>query len=157
MKMPGLTFLFRKEKRCRSESIDLNRTQESLDEQWLRELIRYLLEQARYERQAIMMDAIDKGQLEAFFGPLRDLDPDNVSLSEWEQVHQWNNLPRGGAEDRAKLMDDFAVYVVGMALGNRSDIRKEFVDEMFKAEKEEQERLFEKKVEEYRSHGQTHE
>ena len=154
MKMPRLASLFGNNKLSRNEPDDLD--DGYWDEYWLRELVRYLLERARHERQATMMDAIDKTQLEAYFGcPLEDLDTDTVALSEWEQVIPWKNMPRLGSEREAKLMENFAVYVVGMALGNRPGIRPEFVHEMFKAETEEQKRLLDEKIDKYRREGQS--
>ena len=38
------------------------------NEYWLGELVSYLLEQARYEREAVTMDAIDREKLEEYFG-----------------------------------------------------------------------------------------
>ena len=64
------------------------------NEYWLGELVSYLLEQARYEREAVTMDAIDREKLEEHFGcPSGDIDIEKIALSEWEQVKQWNNYP----------------------------------------------------------------
>ena len=59
------------------------------NEYWLGELVSYLLEQARYEREAVTMEAIDREKLEEYFGcPFGDIDIEKIALSEWERLKQ---------------------------------------------------------------------
>jgi len=149
------------DQKSQDELIDHNDIRESragdwVFKHWLRELINYLLTQARYEREAVEMDAIDQEKLTEFFGcPREEIDTDKVALSEWEQVIPWNNMPRLGATHRAKFLDDLAVYVIGMALGNHPDLPQDFVNEMFEDQKESQQRLFRENMDKYRQHGQS--
>ena len=127
------------------------------NEYWLRELVEYLLEQARYEREVVTMDAIDREKLEEYFDcPFGDIDIEKIALSEWEQVKQWNNDPRGGAMYRAERLDKFTLYVIGLALGNNSpDANPNVVNTMFEAEKERQQRLFRENIDKYREQGRS--